>query len=71
MYQLKRVQIAYLKADKALTKMPSNYADFADIFSLKLAAELLKYTGINNHAIELIDDQQLSYGLIYCLDSIE
>ncbi len=56
MHPLKRAQIAYLKADKAFIKVPSKYADFADVFSPKLAIELPKHTRINDHAIELVDD---------------
>ena len=52
----RKAQIAHLKADEAPTKISSKYTDFADVFFPKLAAELLEYTGINDHAIELIDD---------------
>ncbi len=52
----RRVQIAHLKADEAPTEVPSEYADFADVFSPKLAAELPEHNGINNHAIKLVDD---------------
>ncbi len=52
----KKAQIAHLKADEAPTKVLSEYADFADVYSLKLAAELPEHTGINDHAIELVDD---------------
>ena len=52
----RRAQIAHLKADEAFTKVPSKYVNFADIFSLKLAAKFPKHTGINDHAIELVDD---------------
>lgn len=55
-----------MKADKASTKVPSKYTDFADVFSLKLVVELPKHE-INNHAIKLVNDCQLSYGPIYCL----
>ena len=51
MHLSKRVQIAHPKVNEAPTKVASEYADFANIFSSKLAAELLKY-GMNNHAIE-------------------
>ncbi len=57
--------------DKAPTKVPSEYADFADVFSTKLTAELLEHTGINNHAIELVDDRQLPYSPIFSLGSVE
>ncbi len=52
----RRSQLVHLKADEAPTKVSSEYADFADIFSPKLAAELPKHTGINDHTIELVDD---------------
>ena len=52
----KKAQIAYLKADKASSKVFNKYANFADIFSPKLAAEFSKYTEINNYIIELVDD---------------
>ncbi len=55
----KRAQITYLKVYKAPTKVLNKYADFADVFSLKLVTELSKHTEINNHAIELVDDWQL------------
>ena len=51
----RRAQIAYLKADEAFTEVPRKYADFADVFSPKLATELPEH-GISNHAIKLIDD---------------
>ncbi len=63
----KGAQIAHLKANKATTKVSSKYADFADVFSPKLAAELLEHIGINNHAIKLVDDWQPPYGPIYSL----
>ena len=56
MYPSKKAQIAYLKIDKAFTKVFSKYANFVDIFSPKLVVELPKYTRINNHAIKLIND---------------
>ncbi len=67
----RRAQIAHLKADEAPTKVPSKYADFADVFSPKLAAELSEHTGINDHAIELVDDWQPLYGPIYSLGPVE
>ncbi len=70
-YPLRRAQIAHLKADEALTKVPSKYADFADVFSPKLAAELPKHTKINDYTIELVDDWQPPYGPIYSLGPVE
>ena len=71
MHPLKRAQIAHLKVDEAFTQVPSKYADFVDIFLLKLVVKLLEYTRINNHAIKLVDDQQLSYSPIYSLGLVE
>ena len=52
MHFLKKAQIAYLKADKASTKVFSKYADFIDIFSPKLATQFLEHIKINAHTIE-------------------
>lgn len=57
--------------DEALTSMFSKYIDFANIFSKDLAAKLLQYIRINNHTINLFEDQQLSYKLIYSLKPVE
>ena len=56
MHSSKRAQIAYLKADEAPTKVLSENADFADVFSQKLTAKLLKYAEINYHAIKFVND---------------
>ena len=56
MHPSKRTQVVYLKANKAPTNVLSKYIDFVDVFSLKLATELPKYSGINDNAIELVDD---------------
>ncbi len=67
MHPSRRAQIAHLKADEVFSKVSSEYADFANVFLLKLATELLEYTGINDHTIELLDDWQPLYGPIYSL----
>ncbi len=71
MHPSRRAQIAHLKADEAPTEVPNEYADFADVFSPKLAVELSKHTGINDHAIELVDDRQPPSGPIYSLGPVE
>ena len=71
MYLLKKAQIAHQKADKTPIKVFSKYANFADVFSVKLAIKLSKYTRINNYTLKFVDDWQLSYSLIYSLGSIE
>lgn len=62
---------AHLKIDKALIKVLSKYADFANIFLLKLAIEFFKYTIINHYTIKLIDNQQSLYSLIYSLGPVK
>ena len=52
-------------------KVPAKYLDFADVFSPDLASELPKQTGINDHAIELVEGQQPPYGPIYSLEPVE
>ena len=49
----RRPQIDGLIVEKAPTKVPVEYADFA--FSPDLASELPEHTGINDHSIELVD----------------
>ncbi len=67
----KKVQIAHRKAYEAFSKVPGEYANFANVFSPKLAAKLLEHIGINDHVIKLVDDWQPSYGLIYSLGPME
>ena len=71
MHTSKKVQIAYLKTDKAFIKIFSKYVNFANVFLLKLAIELPKHMGINDYTIELIDDWQPPYSPIYSLDLVE
>ena len=52
----RRAQIAALVANKAHTSISTEYSDFADVFSPELVSELLEHTGINDHAMELVDD---------------
>ena len=66
-----RVQIAALVANGAFTLIPIEYSDFVDVFFPKLALELPDYTGINDHAIELVDDWQPPYAPIYSLSLVE
>ncbi len=57
--------------DKASTEILSEYSDYADVFFLKLVIELPENTGMNEHAIELINGKQPSYGPIYILSLVE
>ncbi len=71
MHLLRKAQIAYLKADEASFKVSNKYANFADIFFLKLVAELPEHTRINDYTIELVDDWQPPYGPIYSLGPVK
>ena len=70
-HPFRRPQISGLIAEEVPTKVPAKYSDFADIFSTDLASELPKHIEINDHAIELVKDQQPSYGPIYSLGPVE
>lgn len=56
MHPLMEVKIAHMKVDETLVKVLSKYVDFVDVFSLKLIAKLLKYTKINDYAIQLVNN---------------
>lgn len=47
------------------------YTDYTNIFSSDSATELSKHTGIKNHPINLVDDKQPPFGLIYNLKLVE
>lgn len=64
-------QFVAWQQDKALTKMPSKYSDYADIFSFNLAIKLSKNTNINEYIINLIEDKQLPYKPIYTQSLVE
>ena len=51
--------------------IPAEYSDFSNVFSSNSAAELLEYPGINNYSINLLDNKQPLYVLIYSLGSVE
>ena len=66
-----RRQVSGLIAEKAPTKVPAEYLDFADVFSPNVAYELPEHTGINDHAIKLVNGQQLPYRPLYSLKAVE
>ncbi len=70
-YLLRKAEIAHLKADVTSIEVPSEYVNFADVFSPKLAVELSEHIGINDHTIELVDDRQPPYSTIYNLKAVE
>ena len=56
-YPSRRPQVSGLIAEEAPTKVSAEYSDFADVFSPNLASKLPEHTGINDHAIKLVDGQ--------------
>lgn len=57
----REAQIASLNVEEAT--IPSEYSDYANVFSNDSAAELPEHTGIDDHAIDPLDDKQPPYGL--------
>ena len=71
-YPPRRPQISGLIAEEALTKIFAKYLDFAEVFFPDLVSELPKHTGVNNHAIELVNGcHQPFYEPIYKLGLVE
>ena len=64
-------QISSLIVEEASTKVSAKYLDYTDVFSSDLASELPEHIGINDHAIELVEDQQPPSGPIYNLRPVE
>ena len=67
----RKPQIIGLIVEKAPTKIPNEYVNFANVFFPDLASKLSMYTEINSYAIKLVDDQQSPYELIYSLKAVE
>ena len=68
-YSSRQAQVVLLTSKK--TGILAKYSNFSNVFSSDSAAELPEQTGINNHSINLLDDKQSSYGLIFSLGLIE
>lgn len=64
-------QIITLITNKALVIVLAKYLDFADVFSKKSAVVLSEYIKINIHTINIEEDKQLFYELIFSLRSVE
>ena len=60
-----------LQQDKAPTEIPPKYADYVDVYSSDLVMELPENTGMNEHAIELVEGKQPPYRPIYSLSSVK
>ena len=49
----------------------TEYSDFSNVFSANSTVKLLKYTGINDHSINLLNNKQPPHGSIYSLGLVE
>lgn len=67
----RKAQIKALIAKKALSKLPAEYSDYADVFSPDIAIKLPEHIGINNYLIDIMEEKKLPYSLIYSLSPVE
>ena len=70
-YPFHRLQKAGLLTKGILTSISIELTNFANVFSSNLVFKLPKHIGINDHAIKLVNDHELSYSLIYSLKPID
>ena len=68
-YSSCQAQVAVLTSEE--TEIPTEYSNFSNFFSSNSTAELPEDTGINDHPIDLLDDKQSPFGLIYSLKLVE
>ena len=66
-----RAQIAILVVNKVSTSIFIEYSNFTNVFFLELTLKFPEHTGINNHTIELVNNQQPFYRPIYNLGLVE
>ena len=64
-----QAQVTALTSEE--TGIFAKYSNFSNVFSSDSAAELPKYTEINNHSINLVDDKQPPYSSIYSPGPVE
>ena len=65
-----KTQVRALIFDEAPIVILIEYSNNSDIFLAEYAAELSRYTGINDYAIELEKSKQPLFGPIYSLGSV-
>ncbi len=65
----RKAQIASLLTEEVT--ILAKYLDYTDVFLKDSAAELLKQTDLNEHAIDLIESKQPLYRFIYSLGPVE
>ena len=66
-----KAQVGALIFDEAPTEVPAEYSDYSNVFSAENVAEIPENTKINEHAIELEEGKQPTFGPIYSLGPVE
>ena len=64
-------QVGALLFDEAPTKIPVEYSDYSNVFSVENAVEFPENIGMNKHAIKLEEGKQLLFRPIYSLGLVE
>ena len=68
-YSSYQAQVAVLMSEE--TRILAEYFDFFNVFFSDSAVKLREHTRINDHPIDLLDDKQPPYGLIYSLGLVK
>ena len=66
-----RDQVRILLFDEVLMAVLAEYSDYNNIFLAENVAKLSEYIKINDYAIKLEENKQLSFGCIYNLKPVE
>lgn len=70
-YLVKLTQVRALIFNNTITVVPVENSHYSDVFSTKIAVEILKYSKINNHAIKLNENKHLFFKTIYSRKPIQ
>ena len=70
-YFKKQIQVGDVFFDKAFIKIPVEYSNYSNVFSMENAVKLFKNTKINKHAIKLKKCKQLLFDSIYSLGLVK
>lgn len=66
-----KVQVRALIFDKASTKIFTEYSNYSDVFSAENTTELPEHSKKHDHTIELKENKQLLFGLMYSLSLVK
>ena len=70
-YSKKQAQVGALLFDKAFTEVPAKYSNYSNVFLVENITKLPENTRMNKHVIELEEDKELLFDLIYSLELIK